>query len=171
MAVPAPRDTEDTRGRRLLHIPTYTVPPPAAPPPLPAAPRAGKTRPPCRRPEAAGRARKAVAAERRCWGCHVGAVWGRVSAGDAEVRAGTAKASGLQLFSSDSCRKRGEGGGPAGLAGCTRGGGSLRGLKWDPEISAEDVRRKGLGRVFPGLGLFRGLRQKSCCRVLDALVL
>lgn len=77
---------------------------------------------PRRRPEAAGRARKAVAAGRRCRVCHVGAVRGRVSAGDAEVRVGTAKSSVSLLFSSGSCRKRGEGGGPAGRAGCPEAG-------------------------------------------------
>ncbi|XP_059325913.1 protein transport protein Sec31A isoform X4 [Ammospiza nelsoni] len=84
MAVPVPRDTEDTRGRRRLHIPTHTLPPPP-PPPVPAADRRsrpGKARPRrCRRPEAAGRARKAVAAGRRCRGCHVGAVRGRRAPG------------------------------------------------------------------------------------------
>lgn len=54
MAVPAPRVTEDTRGRRLLHIPIYTLPLPPPPSPLPAALRAGKARPRCRPPGSRG---------------------------------------------------------------------------------------------------------------------
>lgn len=97
MVAPTPRDTEDTRGRREPHIPAHTHPPPISTP----------RRSPCRagaapllppgsrgaRPEGGG-GREAVPGLPRWSGPGTG------SAGDAEVRAGTARSSGLQLFSS-----------------------------------------------------------------------
>lgn len=62
MAAPAPRDTEDTRGRRWLHIPTHTLPPP---PPVPVAARRFRPVPGRRGPAAA--ARKPRGAPGRRW--------------------------------------------------------------------------------------------------------
>lgn len=150
-----PRGTRRTRaaggGRSSPHTPTTAIPlcpcrGGAAPPPPPLPGSRGA------RPEGGG-GREAVPGLPRWSGPGTAERRGR------RGEAGTEKSSGLQLFSSGSCRKRGEGGGPAGHAGCSEGGEPER-AEIDPEMSCGCL-GQGLGRVFPGLGLFRGLRQKA----------
>lgn len=146
MVAPAPRDTEDTRGRREPHIPAHTHPPPISTPrrfpPLPVPGRRG--------PAAA--ARKPRGAPGRRWrpgGGAGAATLERSGHGERRGRRGEGRDGEILWFTAvflGSRRERGEGGGPA---GCARGRESPEGLKSQPERSAEGVRRQGLGRVFP----------------------